>query len=238
VLRLIAVQSVEALDLAPFVADHRNVLLMSEGGGIFFAADATVVDPWPGRYEVHTNFLKAYRGRNVIRASLNAYRWMFTRTDCMTLLTKVPSFNKAAEWFCKHVGATKEFTRANAWPDPANPCDVSYWSMSYDSWVRNNTDVLETGRKFHARLDEEFARHGKTDNHPEDEAHDRYVGACVEMIYGGQPEKGIILYNRWARFTNYSQIDLLTRDPLVIDIGTALLEVDAANATFKAIVVR
>ncbi len=229
----IAEKGVTSLDLTPHLADTRNVLLMTEGGGILFN--------WrlPGIYEVHTNFLKAYRGRHAIRASLNAYRWMFTRTDCLTLQTKVPAHNKGAAWFCRMVGATQEFERKAMWSTEGGMVDMGYWELRYDDWVRKTPDLAASGHLFHVRLEEEFARFGKTElHHPEEECHDRHVGACVEMIYGGQVEKGLLLYNIWASFAGYGLIDRVTVDPLVLDIGDALLQVDVPRETFKALLVR
>src|SRR5581483_2128904 len=110
----------------------------------------------------------------------------------------------------------------------------SYFSMHYEDWVRKEDGLVEEGRKFHQRLDEEFKRHGVPhDKHPDEECHDRYVGAAVSMILKGQPEKAIVLYNRWARFAGYACISLVSRSPLLIDIGTALLMVE--NDNFKVI---
>jgi len=67
-----------------------NVLLMTEGRRIISG------NPSPESTMCNTSFLENYRGRHAIRASLAAYRWMFTHTDCMILQTRVPAFNKAA----------------------------------------------------------------------------------------------------------------------------------------------
>lgn len=215
------------LDVTPVIANPMNVLLMTEGGGIIFAQQEG------GIYDVHTAFLEKHRGRHAIRASLEAYRWMFTHTDCMVLQTRVPRFNKAAEKFCRIVGATFEFCRPRTWASEP-PSDQSYWSLKYDDWVRRCPDVVVSGCTFHQRLDEEFARHKALhDNHPDEECHDRYVGACAETIYAGQPEKAVILYNRWAMFAGYGLIRLVSRSPLLIDIGSALLMVEGDN--FKVI---
>ena len=71
------------------------------------------------------------------------------------------------------------------------------------------------------------------ENHPNEECHDRYVGACVSMVLAGQPEKAVVLYNRWARFSGYAPITLVSRSPILIDIKTALLLVE--NDNFKVI---
>jgi hypothetical protein len=219
------------IDVSGLIADQRNVLLMAEGGGIIFA--------WhePGIYEVHTNFLKSHRGRNAVRASLAAYRWMFTHTDCMMLLTRVPAFNKAAHSFCLMVGAVRNFDREKIWPTDDGLVDVAYWSLHFDTWVHQTDPLVESGHAFHVKCEQEYARLGKVfPGHPEDEFHDRMAGACCEMIYGGQPDKGIILYNRYARFAGYPGVSLIARDPLVIDTGDAVLQV--MDHDFKAIIIR
>ena len=216
------------IDMSAIVSNPVNVLLMTEGGGIIFAQAE------PGIYDVHTSFLESYRGRHAIRASREAYRWMFTHTDCMILQTRVPAFNRAAETFCRIIGATLEFTRKKTWPIEPEPADMTYWSLKYEDWVRGASCLIASGREFHERLDEEFARHNALhDNHPDEECHDRYVGACAEMIYAGQPEKAVVLYNRFARFAGYGLISMVSRSPLLIDIGSALLMVE--NDNFKVI---
>jgi hypothetical protein len=228
VLPLISVPGIETIDVTALITDPRNVFLMARGGCIGFCIQE------PGLYEVHTNFLPVYRGRNAIRASLAAYRWMFTHTDCMALQTRVPAFNRAAEWFCAMVGATREFERKAVWPTADGLVDMSFWSLRYDDWVRKTPALSMSGRAFHQRLEAERIRHGVSEPlHADEDCHDRYVGACVEMVYGGQPEKAVVLYNRFATFAGYQPISLIARSPLVIDIGEALLQVN--DSSFKVI---
>lgn len=216
------------IDVSAVLHNPANVLLMAEGGGIIFAQQE------PGIYEVHTSFLEHHRGRNAIRASQEAYRWMFTHTDCMILQTKVPAFNKAADSFCRLVGAIKDFERRNVWLTDAGPVDMSYWTLKYEDWIRKTPSLKESGKAFHHRLDEERDRLGfPDDSHPDEDCHDLYVGVCAETIYAGQPEKAVALYNRWAKFSGYGPITLVSRSPLLIDIGTSLLQVQ--NDNFKII---
>jgi hypothetical protein len=228
VLPLITIPGIETIDIAPLITDPRNVFLMAKGGCIGFCIQE------PGLYEVHTNFLPEHRGRNAIRASLAAYRWMFTHTDCMGLQTRVPAFNKVAAWFCTFVGATREFERKAVWPTKDGLVDMSFWSLRYEDWVRKTPALNASGHAFHVRLEAERIRHGvQNPLHADEDCHDRYVGACVEMIYGGQPEKAVVLYNRWAAFAGYGPIRLVARSPLVIDIADALLQ--AGDGDFKVI---
>lgn len=219
------------LDATVLLLDQRNVLLVVEGGGIIFMQHE------PGIYEAHTNFLKTHRGRYALNASLSAYQWMFTHTDCMKLLTRVPAFNKGAERFCLLVGAVKEFERAAVWPTEDGAIAMSYWSLPFDTWIKQTDSLLVAGHKFHEKAEAEYARLGKLfPGHPEDEFHDRMAGACCEMIYGGQPEKAVILYNRYACFAGYPGISLISKNPLLIDTGDAVLQV--FDHDFKMISIR
>lgn len=235
ILPLITVPGVDTIDVTALITDPRNVFLLAPHaseiapcGCIAFCIQE------PRLYEVHTNFLPEHRGRGALRASLAAYRWMFTHTDCMALQTRVPAFNKAAERFCMIVGATREFDRKAVWPTKEGPVDMSFWSLRYPDWVRKTPSLNASGRTFHQRLEAERIRHGiQEPQHADEDCHDRYVGACVETIYGGQPEKAVALYNRWAAFAGYGAIALIARSPLVIDIGEALLQV--GHDDFKVI---
>jgi hypothetical protein len=221
------------IDVSPVINNPLNVLLMAQGGGIVFAQQE------PGIYDVHTAFLKPARkedrsGPHIRNVCLSAYRWMFLSTDAMVLQTRIPAFNRAAIIFAPLVGWRFEFERKGVWPTDDGAADMSYFSMRYEEWVRKDEGVVEAGRDFHKRLDAEFARHRIAfENHADEECHDRYVGACAQMILAGQPEKATVLYNRWARFSGYAPISLVSRSPLLVDIGTALLMVE--NDNFKVI---
>lgn len=217
----IVIPGIEKFDVSDVVDDPKNVLLMTEGGGILFYQIE------PGIYDIHTNFLPEYRGRHAIRASLEAYRWMFTRTDCMVLTTRVPENNKAAHKFCSIVGATLEFVREKVWPTNESMIDLSFYSLRYDDWVRKTPNLMKSGQAFHDRLEAERVRlNHPVPIHPDEECHNLHVGACAEMIYGGQPEKGVVLYNRWCAFVGfnvYKPVSLISKSPMVIDIAQALL---------------
>lgn len=228
VFKWIKLPGIDKIDVSDLIFELRNYFLIANGGCLVFSQQE------PGVYEVHTNFLSDHRGSNAIRQSLAAYRWMFTHTDCMILQTKVPAFNKAADMFCKIVGASKDFERKGTWPSEDGPMDMSYWSLKYEDWLRKTPSLMRSGREFHDRLDAERLRRGVTEkNHPDEDCHDLYVGACAEMIYGGHPEKAVTLYNRWARFSGYGLISMPSRNPLMIDIASSILLIE--DRTFTVI---
>ncbi len=223
---------IEVFDVTGIMENPYNYVLKVPGGCLIFQQ----LDP--GIFEVHTAFLPGNRGANAVRYAMAACRWMFVRTVCMVILTKIPDFNKQAAVLCQLCGGVKEFERKAVWPKKDGSfADVGFWALRYDDWVRKVDGLVEAGQLFHHRLEDEYTRLGKKmPLHADDEAHDRYVGACVEMIEGGQPEKGIVLYNRWAIFAGYGLAKLIGRDPLLIDIKDALLLVK--GDTFKVIKVR
>jgi hypothetical protein len=227
-----------ALDLSPIIADHRNVLLEAEGGFILCCAAE------PNTYQVHTAFLPDHRGLHAVDASLAAYRFMFTATDCLTLLTMVPEIDRktslATRISTRLVGFELDFAMDAAVWGEAEAVPTRFYSLHYHRWLKRNADALiKAGHAFHDRFEAERLRLGPPSaprNHPDCMAHDLYAGACAEMIYGGQPEKGVCLYNQWARRAGYLQIQLLSRSPLVIDIGDAVLMM--GDQTFKVIKLR
>ena len=217
---LIALPGQERIDVTELVADQRNVLLMADGGGILFAQQE------PGIYEAHVNFLKAYRGQNAINETIAACRWMFMHTDCLTLLARAPMHFPAIARLCKAIGGTCEFSRSNLWPlRDGTFSDVEFWALRYDDWVRQADGLIGFGHAFNMRLIDEFSRLGAAWEVPpiNDNAQETRIGACAEMIYGGQPEKAVILYNRWARWAWRNTISLVARDPIIVDIGDAVL---------------
>ena len=153
----------------------------------------------------------------------------------MMLQTQVPAFNKAAEAFARHIGVSFWFERKEIWPTAHGNVDLKFYSMSHIEWMRRNPKpLIASGKAFHARLEEEYAKHKfMHDPHPDEDSHDLAVGVCVEMLYGGQPEKAIILYNRWARVAGYRMITLISKEPLMVDIGEASLHF--ADNTFRVV---
>jgi hypothetical protein len=221
---LIAAPGSAPIDVTPLLQDQRNILLVAEGGGVLFIWQEA------GTYEAHNALAKA-------RVALATCRWMFTHTDCMEILIRVPAINQAADEFCKLIGATKEFERKEIWQAEEGAVDMAFWSLQYYGWVRNTFTLKKSGQKLHQKLVEEYARLGHAELARTDEdCHELYSGVCFETILGGQLDKAVILYNRWARFAGYAQISLVSHDPPLIDIAESLLQI--TGDTFKVILVR
>jgi hypothetical protein len=214
------------VDLTDVVANPANVVLMTlDGtGGIVFE--------WlePGVYEAHTQFLPAARGRSALEAVKAMLGHMFMATDAMEILTKCPAHNRAAEALARAVGGSLDFERDKAWMTEGGPVAVRYYALRYADWIKRADEPPVLGEWFHDRLEAETKRLGGEDElHDDDPAHDRHVGAAVGMILSGQVAKGVVLYNRWARFSGYVPVDVVSLNPTVIDIKTHIVRVDGAN---------
>lgn len=208
----------EAEYASSIVSDERNVLLVP--GPFLFV--------WyePGIYEIHGNLPSD---------AFEAIRWMFTHTDCMTIHARIPVFVQTNIDVLSGI-FTKEFERKGVWPTNDAPADVTFWSLRYDDWVRKTPELKESGRHFFDHLKAEFERKNATVEFAGEECCDQYLGACIEGIYGGQIDKAIVLFNRWARFASHGAMALSSRKPIVIDIGNAVLQI--LDNTFKVILVR
>lgn len=217
VLPYIAIKGQDSIDFAAFFSDDRNIGFL--GDGIAFVAH------WldHGMYEVHSMAIPEARGKGVLLAANEAIRHMFINTPCMELLTRVVDGNLAADTLAKAVGFQLEFERSKAWPAWSGDLDCRFYAIRYHDWVKRQNWLISSGEWFHS----EVLGDGQT--HEEDRAHDLYVGACVEMVRGGQARKGVILYNRWARFAGYEPVSIVSEEPLVIDIVSHKIAVDGSN---------
>ena len=224
----VSVPGIDRIDLTQALDDPRHVCIEAiddEGnvGGVvvFFQQE-------PGIYEFHTNFLPPWRGSFVLEALNRSLAYMFISTDCAELLTRVPAFNKAAEIGARRIGATREFTRVRSWNTVDGLVDCSFWSISYASWSREQAESVHWGAWFHEQLDRAFVAQGVEKRNPraDEECRDLRAGLAVQMIFAGQVEKAIVLYNQWARFAGHGVISLVLRNPVIVDVGDALLQFD------------
>lgn len=214
----------EYLDLTPLAQDRNNVVLMGEHGGVVF------VQHQLGLYEAHTQVLPEGRGQwtlDMVNAALN---YMFSRSEAVEIVTRVPKGNLGARGLVRAIHGVFEFRRADGWVVDGQQVYADIYALRIQDWMRTAPGLTERGSWFHNRLEQEYARLGRTlPQHTEDTVHDRYVGAAVEMILGNQPQKAIVFYNRWAKIAGYEEIKLVTDRPLVLDIRDALILVRDQN---------
>jgi len=212
-----------ALDLGPVIRNPANVALECETGGYVLENHGA------GQYEAHTLFLPEGRPFAYDLAR-EGFRYLFSATDCLRVVTKVPAGNIAAASHAKRCGFEPIFSRSAMWPGPDGPEDVSFQALTFDAWKGRDTQVAVEGRWFHDALEAaKIAAGSAREIHEDDEAHDRAVGAAVLMFKAGNPVKAATLYNQWAALAGYAPLTVLSLTPLVIDVVDAVVEVASQN---------
>lgn len=206
------------IDLTAAAADPANVLLVGKHGAIIF------VQLHPGLYEPHSFCLPEGRGSWMKAFAAACEHVVFCSTNCVEMLTRCPKGNLGARSLVRSLGWTYEFRSERGWVMEKDPVPASIFGLRIQDWAKKAPGLEERGHWFHERLEAEFESAGRKEpNHPDDHEHDRYVGLAYEMILGGQPEKALVFYRRWAMLAGYRPFEIVTREPLVVDIGTAQL---------------
>lgn len=201
-----------AIDLAGLAADPRNVLLQSDCGGFLIHALGA------GVYEVHSMFLPG-NGTAPVRAMRAAQEWVFTRTDCHTIVSRVPKANRRAKGFAITGRLGTVFERDCA---QLGPCE--YVRIDLMGWAMGNAALEGHGEAFHDALSAAKEAAGSAlPVHDHDAAHERAVGAAWLMIRHGQAAKGVGFYNTWAQWAGYAPIALLSASPVVVDVVDAVV---------------
>lgn len=212
------------LDLSAAASDLSNVLLVGEHGCVFFHSVTQ------GLFEAHTMVLPGGRGAWTVSFVNAALHWLFTHTIAVEVYTRVPKGNDAALGLVRAIHGKFEFTRQKGWVMDFDPVPCGIYSLNVTDWMRAAPGLIERGHWFHEKLEQEYTRLGHAEKpHGDDQAHDRFVGAAVEMILAGQPDKGVLLYNRWALMAGYKPVEITARSPLTINIRDAIIIVREKN---------
>lgn len=198
------------LDLSGVVEDAANIALVCDAGGF-------VLTPLsPGNLEVHSIFKPGTGG--AVEAMRDAMEWVFTRTDCVSIWSKVPKSNRAAKGLALAGSLRSLFERDHETLGPTEFCEVPIMR-----WAMNCAALEREGERFHTMLEEAKRASGSTlPEHPHDAAHERAVGAALLMFERGLPMKGAGFYNTWANFAGYRPLGLLSVSPVVVDAGDAI----------------
>jgi hypothetical protein len=176
----------------------------------------------PGLFEAHSTFLKEGRGAWALAVTNATLAWMFTHTEAVEILTRCPTLGAKA--LAKSIGGQHVFTLPEGWVKDGRPIPADVFSLSVQGWMKSAPSLVERGRWFHDRLQSEFDHLGiQEPQHDDSDLHDRYVGAAVEMCFGGQAQKACVFYNRVASLAGWHPISVVDFNPLAIDIGSAIL---------------
>lgn len=213
------------VDLSGFLLDLRNIAILCEDPS--GAPQGALLFHWqePGVYEVHTMAREAARGRPYMAAVSEAIWTIFLCSDCMELYTRVPEGNLAALGLVRWVRGRREFSSLGS----------EFYALRWSDWLwgTGRSALIGRGKWFHERLEAQFAEQKREHAAHEDSLdHDAMVGATVELILNGIVQKGLILYNRWAKLAGYATCAVVVQNPLVLNIGDALVQVDFAKRDF------
>lgn len=202
------------VDLTPLVSDPANVALTTEDGDGGYILHKLA----PGLYEAHSLALPPARGRPMVRLMREGFRYLFTATDALEVVTKVPATNMAAAALALRAGFREVFSREGAWVDGSA---ISYRSLGYLDWALRDAECLREGVALHQWFHDLLGPDGR---HPEDAAHNAVAGACLLGVKAGTVSKSVALYNRWAMFAGYSQVRILSETPVIVDMDGVVAE--------------
>lgn len=177
-----------------------------------------------GFYETHTLSLPEARGRAMYKLMQDARAFMFLNTDCVELSTFVPDGQKATFLWAIKSGFRELFKHNDCFNFNGNQVGGSFFSQTYEDWVLKDKKNLVVGQVFHEGLH-------KLDlaSHKEDAVHEAWAGATVRGCFAGTALKVVSYYNKWACRTGYLPARIVSLVPLVIDIGEAVLQLNAGQ---------
>lgn len=206
---------IEPIDLEAVVKNPRNYAFQNELGGFI------CINTFGQTYEVHTIFSPNRKGvEQVVDLMFRAENFMFTKTDCAELTTKVPENNPGAERLANRF-AFSNIGRQLNWAPSVN---AALKRKTLEDWAKGAPETYVAGRNFHDALDAAKVRMGaKIVSHPDDNDHDAIVGAAMLMVKGGQIQKGIGFYNYWAVLSGYAPVSLISAVPPVVEMADAVI---------------
>jgi hypothetical protein len=204
------------LDLAP-VIDKGVALIGEHGATCYFRL-------FDGGWEVHTAVLPEGRGDWAKKFAAASVRKMFTATDAVEILTRVPQGHIAAKALTLATGFRAQFeTPAECLFRGERVPATIYNLMLQDWWLRDGS-VEGRGIAFHKWLNQQIGREGEA--HPIDSIHNRIVGVCLEMIEAGRHRKAVVFYNRHALLVRHAPVVLVNETPVQIKFDAGILTFD------------
>lgn len=185
-----------------------------------------------GIYECHTAVLPAGRGAWALAFAKAGATFMFTQTDCVEIMTRVPQGHVAAKALSEAVGFRHQFTTP---PDclfrgKAVPCHI--YAMPMAEWFSRAEGLEAHGAAFHRWLNAQVGN-GHGEPHPADPGHNKVIGAALAMVSGGQVAKGIAFYNKNSIAARHATISLLSLNPPQIRFDAGVLTMTPDGLRFE-----
>lgn len=209
------------LDVSRQVADAGNVCLVGEHGAFF------CFKFFPGTFEVHTQILPEGRGRWARDFALAGARYMFTATDAVEILTRVPEGHVAAAALARAMGFRVQFSTPPEclFRGKRVPCTI--YALTIQDWALHESE--DDGARFHEWLNRQVS---VGEPHDPDPDHNRIVSIALAMIKAGQVVKGVLWYNRWCAAARHEPIALLSLEPPRIRFDAGILTMEGGEIRF------
>lgn len=210
------------LDVSAQVADVGNVCLVGEHGAFF------CFKFFPGTYEVHTQILPEGRGKWARDFAVAGAHYMFTETDCVEILTRVPEGHVSAAALSRAMGFRVQFSTPPEclFRGKRVPCTI--YALTLQDWSLSVSE--EQGAAFHEWLNQQVTVGQPHDPDPD---HNRIVSIALDMIKGGQVMKGVIWYNRHAAACRHEPVALLSLDPVRVRFDAGILTMESGEIRFE-----
>jgi hypothetical protein len=202
------------IDIAPIVSNPAHLVLGGEYGVTVW------LKYYEGCWEVHTAILPEGRGEWAKKFAEASLQHMFTATDCVEVVTRVPQGHLPARTLTLSCGFHEHFVTPPECLFRGGRVSATIYILSLQDWAMRNPVMLETGAAFHKWMNS-VLKGGEP--HLPDEAHNRVVGSAIEMVRAGQHRKGVIWYNRWAVAARHAQIALIEEKPVRIKFDAGIL---------------
>ena len=204
------------VDLTELVSNINNYCFLTDDGD----GGYILHNIGDGLYVAHTMSLPSARGKAMAQLMRDGFQCMFIATDCLEISTLIPDGADAAARWAKFAGFRNTFRRESFFNLNGEKVGGQFMTMTYSDWVSKAPNIKEAGEAFHNFIEESLGH----SNHPDDDVHDRYVGATILGCEEGNAEKVINQYNRWALLAGYHPSTIVNASPLVINIGNALIQ--------------
>ena len=153
------------LDFTAVVQDPRNILLMSQHGGMVFHQLS------PGIYDAHIAVVPEGRGKWALNMTRACFHWMFTRTDALEIMARIPKGNVAARAMATAMGMKPSFATQS--------CSVL--SITVQQWAAIAPGLVERGQWVATRMG---WNNVKLVENEDPEAY-RHIGLAFEMFLSG-----------------------------------------------------
>jgi len=201
-----------ALDMTPAVSNPENVCLVGEHGGFFlYKYDV-------GVFEVHSAVRPSGRGAWAKAAAKSVVDYMFTATDCVEILTRIPQGHLGAKALAEATGFRHQFTTPPDCLFRGERVPAHIYSLTLQEWWLRAEGMEERGANFHKWLNEQVGN-GHGEPHPTDLAHNRIVGVAIAMAMAGRVRKGVVFYNSRCLPARHATISLIGESKIRFDAG-------------------